>query len=296
MFTNPAFIAGLQKSGHYDVFEHASASILLEHRDYGKLSNLTYMLLHPYMTVREASSGRGFIVSASMRTWYNYLSLEKRRTGFHEILLGVAPKIFEPLSSPEIVPSVQSPSKKSPHVRPEQLKDYQMSARVMMLSADVTSQSYSTSRATFLIEGVSRSLTHQLVRHRKGSYSQESQRYVDMRKSGGEPIIPPSIEENDEAKDIFEEAMIQCQAAYERLRDVGIRKEDARFVLPSAAPTRIVMTMTLEDYRYFLSQRCAKDAQWEIRSVAHSMLFQLFRLAPDHVSTWQELEDIIQKP
>jgi thymidylate synthase (FAD) len=131
---------------------------------------------------------------------------------------------------------------------------------------------------TFDISGISRACSHQLVRHRLASYSQESQRYVDM--SQPEFIVPPSIAKDPEAMAIWREYLDQVVAAYHGLRALGIRKEDARFVLPNASATRIIATMNFRELRHFFSVRCAKASQWEIRALALEMLRQVHALAP----------------
>ena len=119
---------------------------------------------------------------------------------------------------------------------------------------------------TFEISGISRACSHQLVRHRIASYSQESQRYVDM--SDPEFVVPPSIAENPQAVAVWEEFMGQVANTYDRLRELGARKEDARFVLPNAAATRIIVTMNFRTLRHLFSVRCDKAAQWEIRDAS----------------------------
>ncbi len=131
---------------------------------------------------------------------------------------------------------------------------------------------------TFDISGISRACSHQLVRHRLASYSQESQRYVDM--AHPEFVIPPSVADNPEAMDVWDRFMGQVAEVYRALRDLGVRKEDARFVLPNAAATRIIVTMNLRELRHFFSVRCEKAAQWEIRELALEMLRQARGLAP----------------
>jgi thymidylate synthase (FAD) len=131
---------------------------------------------------------------------------------------------------------------------------------------------------TFEISGVSRACSHQLVRHRIASYSQESQRYVDM--SAPEFVIPPSIANSPQAVVVWEECMGQVVDTYHRLRELGARKEDARFVLPNATATRIIVTMNFRALRHLFSVRCDKAAQWEIRDVALEMLHQVHALAP----------------
>lgn len=131
---------------------------------------------------------------------------------------------------------------------------------------------------TFEISGISRACSHQLVRHRIASYSQESQRYVDM--SAPEFVVPPSVADNAEAKALWDEFLGQVTDTYRRLRTLGVHKEDARFVLPNATATRIVVTMNFRTLRHFFSVRCDPAAQWEIRALALEMLRQTYALAP----------------
>jgi len=130
---------------------------------------------------------------------------------------------------------------------------------------------------TFAIEGISRALTHQLVRHRIASYSQQSQRYVDA--SSFDYILPPAIKKIPEAKARFEAFMEEVGATYRDLKEIleehgrkDKAKEDARFVLPQAAETRIVATMNCRSLLNFFEQRCCMRAQWEIRALADRML------------------------
>ena len=131
---------------------------------------------------------------------------------------------------------------------------------------------------TFAIEGVSRALTHQLVRHRLASYSQQSQRYV--KEKDFDYIVPPSVESNSSAKEQFEKLMSDIQVSYnlllECLSKTGTSGEaanqDARFVLPQAAETKIVVTMNCRELIHFFKHRCCTRAQWEIRQLANSML------------------------
>ena len=131
---------------------------------------------------------------------------------------------------------------------------------------------------TFEISGISRACSHQLVRHRIASYSQESQRYVDM--SAPEFVVPPSVEDNPQAMVVWDEFVAQVADAYHQLRKLGVRKEDARFVLPNAAATRIIVTMNFRSLRHLFSVRCERAAQWEIRALALEMLRQVHALAP----------------
>lgn len=155
---------------------------------------------------------------------------------------------------------------------------------------------------TFAVEGVSRVLTHQLVRHRIASYTQQSQRYVKL--DAFEYIIPPEIEAIPEALALFKESMAQDQKAYDRLVEMLVPKykesfveqgkpekkaqqmaekkaiEDARFVFPSACETKIVFTMNARSVLHFFEHRTCMRAQWEIRAMADEMLKALKAIAP----------------
>lgn len=166
---------------------------------------------------------------------------------------------------------------------------------------------------TFAIEGVSRSLTHQLVRHRIASYSQQSQRYVKL--NAFEYITPPAIENNEEAKQIFIEAMRRDQEDYDKLVEILKKSaldeyvkhyeeenhvelgektlkslsskaekraiEDARYVFPNACETKIIATMNARELMNFFSHRCCSRAQWEIRELADEMLKLAKNVAPN---------------
>ncbi len=130
---------------------------------------------------------------------------------------------------------------------------------------------------TFAINGVSRSLLAQLTRHRIGfAYSVQSQRYVRLEsdsKSGGfDVVVPPSIEENEEAMRKYEEVMESLQKSYDELRDLGIKAEDARYILPNAATTNITMSVNLRAFLDFYSKRNKEThAQWEIADLAERL-------------------------
>lgn len=139
---------------------------------------------------------------------------------------------------------------------------------------------------TFDISGISRACSHQLVRHRIASYSQESQRYVEMAEP--EMVAPPSVGANAEAMAVWEEFLAHVRRTYTRLRALGVRKEDARFVLPNATATRIVVTMNLRSLRHFVTVRADRAAQWEIRALALEMLRQAHKIAPAVFSDLRE--------
>ena len=132
---------------------------------------------------------------------------------------------------------------------------------------------------TFAIEGVSRALTHQLVRHRLASYNQQSQRYVKF-KNGVEVVKPHTVCESPEAEAIFDEAVSAATEAYQKLLVAGIPAEDARYLLPNAAESKIVVTMNIRELLHFFEHRCCNRAQWEIRELAHAMLELVRPTAP----------------
>lgn len=156
---------------------------------------------------------------------------------------------------------------------------------------------------TFGIEGVSRTLSHQLVRHRIGSYSQQSQRYVKLNQF--EYVIPPAIEENEEAEALFLKAMEEDQKYYDEITSILFKKhydeyikeglsekkskqkaekeaiEDARYVFPNACETKLIVTMNIRTLLNFFKLRCCNRAQWEIRELADKMLIECKNIAPN---------------
>ncbi|MDY0088479.1 MAG: FAD-dependent thymidylate synthase [Coriobacteriia bacterium] len=124
---------------------------------------------------------------------------------------------------------------------------------------------------TFAIDGVSRAMTHQLVRHRLASYNQQSQRYVSFSEEP-EFIVPPDVAADPEASELFAQACRDAFAAYRHLIEAGVAAEDARYLLPNATETKIVVTMNIRELLHFFELRCCRRAQWEIREVALKML------------------------
>lgn len=132
--------------------------------------------------------------------------------------------------------------------------------------------------ASFLLGEVSRSLTHQLVRHRLCSYSQQSQRFVN--EMNFHFVEPRSVAKNPEAHRIFEEFMADARTAYAELQRLEIKGEDARFVLPNAVCSEIVISANFRELRHIFCLRCDPHAQWEIRNVAIEMLRIMKKEAP----------------
>lgn len=155
---------------------------------------------------------------------------------------------------------------------------------------------------TFGIEGISRSCSHQIVRHRIASFSQQSQRYVKLDQF--EYIIPPQIAKIEEAKKIFIQSMKKDQEDYDKLVDILFEKnykklieqgknekeaksqgekiaiEDARYVFPNACETKMVFTINTRSLYNFFDHRCCERAQWEIRELATEMLKEVKKVAP----------------
>ncbi|MBQ2887636.1 MAG: FAD-dependent thymidylate synthase [Firmicutes bacterium] len=132
---------------------------------------------------------------------------------------------------------------------------------------------------TFAIDGISRACSHQLVRHRIGvSFSQKSQRYVKEKQF--DYVTPPKIAAKPELSAEFDQAMADMQAVYEKLLAAGVPAEDARFVLPNAASTSLVVTMNVRSLWHFFELRCCTRAQWEIRALANAMLAEVRKVAP----------------
>ena len=143
---------------------------------------------------------------------------------------------------------------------------------------------------TFAIEGISRACSHQLVRHRMASFSQQSQRYVKM--DGFDYVVPESIKNSetiwkneyvcDEISTLewYEKLMSELSEQYSQLVKVGIPEEDARYILPNACTTNIIVTMNGRELMHFFGLRCCTRAQWEIRELAKEMLKQVREVAP----------------
>lgn len=132
---------------------------------------------------------------------------------------------------------------------------------------------------TFAVDGVSRALTHQLVRHRIASYNQQSQRYVKF-KDNFEYITPPSIEKDKSIREKYNSLISGIHDLYMELLDSGIEAEDARYVLPNASETKIIVSMNARELLHFFTVRCCNRAQWEIRELAIRMLKLVKRVAP----------------
>jgi len=150
--------------------------------------------------------------------------------------------------------------------------------------------------ATFKISEISRACSHQLVRHRICSFTQQSQRYVD--ESNFEYIIPDSVSNNLKAYELFTDFVNKAKSVYIELLKLGIKKEDARYVLPNATTTQIIMTANFREWRHIIELRGNINSQWEIRRIMIEILKILKSYAPNCFEDFEideERETIIKK-
>lgn len=143
----------------------------------------------------------------------------------------------------------------------------------------ISSGHYSTIehiQVSFAVNGISRACSHQLVRHRHVSFSQKSQRYV-KEKEQFDYIIPPTVEKNPEMKEKFSNFMNEISKFYLELTEAGIPAEDARFVLPNATSTSMVVSMNLRELIHIANLRLCTRAQYEIRTLVKLMCDELIK-------------------
>lgn len=302
MGTAPDFIAARVREGHEDIIEHVVVTV----RVTGSDAPLTWRILNRHCEVSAAGAGV-WIVSGNTRVWLDFF---RRGVALEAlpILKTVAPAVFnqfaeaergkeESQAHPDALFS-DHPISPSPHLLTSLLPVQLGPMRVTLLGytqplLDDPALLFDHGSATFFFEGISRTCTHQLVRHRLASFSQESQRYVELSKGGWQAIVPPAVAENAAAMAELGDFWRIAEEKYARLRELGIRKEDARFLLPNAAETRIVTTMNFAAWSHFLWLRAVdKAAQWEIRAMGQEVLKMLYLLAPDvfaeHWRVYQE--------
>ena len=281
MGTAPGFIRARVREGHEDIIEHVVVTLRVRGSD----DPLRWRLLNRHCEVTQESDGV-WVVSGNTRVWLDLL-----RRGIAQealpFLCTMAPNVYAEFAGDGQETTITPP----PVDWPVDLAALQPAERdgmrVTLLGytqplLDDTDARTQHGSATFLFEGISRACTHQLVRHRLASFSQESQRYVGLDKGDWNAIIPPAISAHEEARARLTEAWVYLQETYRDLRDMGIRKEDARFLLPNAAETRIVTTMNFSAWSHFLWLRAVdKAAQWEIRAMGQRVLEMLYAIAPD---------------
>lgn len=131
---------------------------------------------------------------------------------------------------------------------------------------------------TFKISGISRTCSHQLVRHRIASYTQKSQRYVN--EENFTHVVPNSIVENKDVFNKFNDTIRKITSTYKELLNFGIKSEDIRYLLPNACTTEIIVTMNFRSLRNFLNERLSSGAQLEIKELSKIILKIMKKEAP----------------
>ena len=132
---------------------------------------------------------------------------------------------------------------------------------------------------TFSVSGISRACSHQLVRHRMASYTQQSQRYVKFKKDEIEYVTPKTIEKSKFHPE-YKEMMVKIAEFYEKMLNAKIPAEDARYIVPNAAFTNLTVTMNARELRHFFALRLCERSQWEIKEMAQRMLSEVKKVAP----------------
>ena len=281
MGTSPSFISARVREGHEDIIEHVV--ITLRWRDTDEPAQWRMESRHCEVS---RAGDREWVVTGNARVWLNFFkegialeALPLVRQIVPEVYAGL-PETFVPTAP------LPEPVNASDHLLEELAAFEAEPLRVTLLGYSQpllrdTEMLADHGSACFLFEGISRACTHQLVRHRLASFSQESQRYVELQKGGWNAVAPPRIQALPEAQAILDRSWQLMQENYQALRDLGIRKEDARFLLPNAAETRIVTAMNFRAWQHFLWLRAVdKAAQWEIRHMGLQVLRMLYAVAP----------------
>ena len=263
----PKFLNARMAEGHQDIFEHVWITAVLIDDD----DSVNLIESHRYAWVTRTENGQWCYVSANMRVW---LELARTILVARSVVARYLPGMF-------VGHQAELPAPSARVEMPERIVSGRATVNLIgihhpqiQVGADVELHW----AATFLLDGVSRALTHQLVRHRLLSFSQESQRYVSLDKGGWYPIVPSAIASKTQARQIADETWRAIERGYEQLRELGIRKEDARYLLPNATSTTIMVSGSIAVWRDVFRQRCAPDAQWEIRDVATAMKGMLIDL------------------
>lgn len=299
MGTAPTFIKKLIGDGHEDVLEHSWVVLSFMDMNYGDFINVIFWKhIAEYL---QFYTPHGFadeiLVGGNLRSW---LHLMRSEIGPNEELIKhlypLAPAVFQEfehlLPSPENVKPVREyRSELAPDIPPV-ITAHGTEIRLLGYSL-VNNCPSRLQHATFLLEGISRACSHQIVRHRTMSFSQESQRYVDMQKGEWKPVIPPHLVNHPvyvEGEDghmleytggeFIAEKFGELEKAYREMRESKILKEDARILLPNATSTRMVMSGPLHGWEHFLWQRADKAAQGEVREIAEGVLYLLGCIIP----------------
>jgi len=279
----PGFIVDRIREGHEDIVEHAWASVAMQMEWYDYFPS-SLRQANRYVEVESLDEPGLWLISGNLRVWRN-LFLRQICLDALPVVRPLAPTVFYDLPDPcralrraTLVSHHQEATSIAPARDDSPLQVWLLGCSLPCVDGRGLLRHHGA--ATFLFEGISRACTHQLVRHRLGSFSQESQRYVDLSKGSWRAIVPPAIAANPLAIVEMDEFWQMAEQKYRRLRELGIRKEDARFLLPNAAETRIVTTMNFAGWKHFLDLRLDKAAQWEIRALAEDVQILLAQCAP----------------
>lgn len=271
------------EQGHLDILEHGYLGIkarALAEYSVNDLYYFAYIMKHayPFMGIVIDPADRAVQLNANVRVWHELykndfdqirglISLQDMQ----ELILALTNMYSKVFTVPTYL-ETQDKNQIGKQIRSEYAEKnlagyncYQTStgANVILLSKTNKSSYTNQYHATFQLNGVSRALTHQLVRHRLLSFSQQSQRYVD---GTNFQYVTPHVD--PDSKKIVSDTVTTINEAYRKLRQAGVKKQDARCLLPNAAVTEIVVSGERAGWEHFLKLRTAKDAQDEIRQVA----------------------------
>lgn len=290
MGTAPEFIAARVREGHEDIIEHVVVTLRIRN----SVEPLRWRMLNRHCEVTDSGDSE-WLVSGNTRVWLDFFRRGEALEAV-PILKQISPRVFAEfdVAVPEGLPALPDPAVDPAALLPAEEPPMRVTllgfTQPMLHDPDLALHHGS---ASFFFEGISRTCTHQLVRHRLASFSQESQRYVDLSKGGWHAVIPKAVAANPEAMTVMDAFWADAEAKYAQLRKLGIRKEDARFLLPNAAETRIVTTMNFAAWSHFLWLRAVdKAAQWEIRAMGQRVLEMLYAIAP---AVFQEHWDVYQE-
>ncbi len=287
MYSNPGFAYKLVDAGHMDVFEHGHVTLMVDRDAVDGMRPFQSWFSNNKYASMYGNDGVVYF-TASLRVWHSMVNVLP-----YEILLLLSKytRLFDsmvetPLRDIEDANALQYPTYGEHFYENSHETSFGATVDLIKLHLPVPEHVPVPEAvfATFLVRGISRACSHQFVRHRLLSFSQMSQRYVDA--MFGENIdvdtiefldtvrnnivIPPSVIAHGRENE-FVATAANSYRTYVQLRKAGLRKEDARFLLPNATKTDLVVTGNLFAWNHFLSLRDAKDAQWEIREVASAI-------------------------
>lgn len=284
--SNPKFVEKVIQRGHLDVMEHASVIVGVKMLRGNAWSFIAETRIYfPYMYIMDITNidqdNMWFIMYGNLRAWYDFMKgryphstlsyLESEDYyALEQILKNVSPRIFG-----EPILKIQMPELQDGPIG----KLVQLSPDIMMLARTAVVENvkfyphygfnFDARQATFQLSNVSRAFTHQHVRHRVLSHSQESQRYVGMEDEDIVFVLPETFDKS--LKEYVTEHLTSVEETYKYLRDKGAKKEDARVVLPNCTATKIISSGFMGGWKHYFDLRRAKDAQYEIRVIADSM-------------------------